>query len=183
MSIIYDALKKIQQGPSPKADETPYEKPAEIEILPRGGQQTAHQKPLIQNKIKSTLILCGAIAITAASVLHIYRQFQTDIPKVKSFAKAHEDLVALAKLAVQAPKPLNPPSPTKLPAISDTLKTNAPQTLNIHGVMSNGSNNLVLIDDQVYQEGDDVDGVKIVKISLDSITVISNGKEETIRVK
>ena len=53
----------------------------------------------------------------------------------------------------------------------------------IHGVMANGSRNIVLINDQVYQEGDDVDGVKIVKINLDSITVNNNGKEQTIRVK
>ena len=49
--------------------------------------------------------------------------------------------------------------------------------------MSNGSSNVVLIDDKVYQEGDEVDGAKIVKINLDSITVNINGTEKTIFVK
>ena len=49
--------------------------------------------------------------------------------------------------------------------------------------MSNDTGNVALINDQIYQEGDSVDGVKIVKISLDSVTVINNGKEETISVK
>ena len=49
--------------------------------------------------------------------------------------------------------------------------------------MANTSGNLVLINDQVYQEGDTVDGAKIIKINLDSISVIVNGAEQTISVE
>jgi len=191
MSIIHDALKKIQQGQTPKASETP-----EVKTLPPR-----------QNKIKPVLALLCAVVIILWSFGSFYKQLHAYFPKAKKLAKssfyklihkeeipnsktkAPENLIPSAKLTVNPPKPLNPPkpsspsSPTNLPAISNTLKPNVPQTLNIHGVMSNGPNNLVLINDQVYQEGDDVDGVKIVKISLDSITVINNGKEEKIRVK
>jgi len=192
MSIIHDALKKVQQNLAPKGDETQispstttqnasaylYEKPAELEGLPPK-----------KNKIKSLFVLSATIVITAASVLYIYQQFQNDIPKVKNFArksfnklihkeeplafatKAPEDLKALGTLTIN-------------PSASSTItKPSAPVTLNIHGVMSNGSNNLVLINDQVYQEGDEVDGAKIVKINLNSITVINNGVEQTIPVK
>ena len=55
--------------------------------------------------------------------------------------------------------------------------------MDVHGIMSKGNSNLVLINDQVYQEGDEVEGAKIVKINLDSITILNNGAEETIHVK
>ena len=48
--------------------------------------------------------------------------------------------------------------------------------------MADDRGNLVLINDQVYQEGDEIDGAKITKINLNSITIINNGKEETISV-
>ena len=174
MSIIHDALKKVQLT-------------SRIETLPRVSQQTANQKSLIQNKIKSIFALSCAVTITAASILYIYQQFQNNVPKAKSFAKKsfyqliHKE--ELPAFKTKAPENFVPPIPTNLPAISNTPKTNAPVTLNIHGVMSNNTGNVALINDQVYQEGDEVDGVKIVKISLDSITVINNGKEETIPVK
>jgi type II secretory pathway component PulC len=155
MSIIHDALKKVQN-----------KTPPEVKILPPK-----------QKKIKTVLTLLCTIAIILGSLGFLYNQWHAYFPKVKKLAKLPENLVPLAKLTV------NPPVPTKLPAISNTPKTSTPVTLNIHGVMSDGPNNVVLINDQVYQEGDEVDGVKIVKISLDSIIVINNGKEETIRVK
>jgi hypothetical protein len=191
MSIIHDALKKVQQELTPKTDEaqansstatqntSPYvdEKPAEVEIL---------QKPSMQIKIKSVFILCCALMITLASAIYVYQQLQTNIPKVQSFAKdsfekiIHRqmpfsfkkktpDLKSLAQITV------NPPSSSKI------FKPR-PITLNIHGIMSNATGNLVLIDDQVYQEGDVVDGAKIIKINLDSITVDINGTEKTIPV-
>ena len=202
MSIIHDALKKVQQSLDPKTDETQirssavtetgpaylYETP-KIEDLPQAGQQTANKESPMKNKIKSTLVLSAAIVITVASALYIYQQFQNDIPKINSFAKksfyklinkeeplafankAPGDLKALAQLTI------NPSAGSKM------ANPPAPIILNIHGVMSNGSNNLVLINDQVYQEGDEVDGAKIVKINLNSITVINNGVEQTIPVK
>ena len=73
------------------------------------------------------------------------------------------------------------------------FKTRAPQdlkplaqistTLKIHGIMANATGNLALINDQVYQEGDEVDGAKIIKIDLNSITVNINGTDKTIAVK
>ena len=181
MSIIHDALKKVQQGLSPEnqtASAYLYEKPAEVETLPP-----------MKNKIKSLLTLCCALAITLASVLYIYQQFQNDIPKVKNFAKKSfyklinkEEPLAFKAKAPDKLKPLaqftiNPPASSKI------TKPPAPITLNIHGIMSNDTGNLVLINDQVYQEGDAVDGAKIVKINLDSITVNINGAEKTIFVK
>ena len=49
MSIIHDALKKVQQGLTPKDDEIQVidETPPEIETLPPSNQQTAKSKTAI----------------------------------------------------------------------------------------------------------------------------------------
>jgi type II secretory pathway component PulC len=177
MSIIHEALKKVQQKLAPKADE--------IEVT----DETPQKHP-IQNEIKSILALVCATLITIASALYIWQQFQTHAPKGQTFAQRSFDQlihqihpVNTKPTALAAPKPLaqltiNPPA-TKNP---DSAKP-APVTLNIHGIMANANGNLALINDQVYQEGDDLDGAKIVKINLDSITISNNGTEQTIFVK
>jgi hypothetical protein len=198
MSIIHDALKKIQQGQAaPKTDETPLFaspiKPAD-QAEPPAIELSAPKK----NKTTPVLALICAIAFTAGALVFCYKQMNTYFPQLKRSAKtsfyklinkkevpdfktkAPADLVPLAKITVNPPKPLEP---SNVSTIATTAQPSLPVTLSIHGVMSNGSSNLVLINDSVYQEGDDVDGVKIVKISLNSITVINNGKEETIYVK
>jgi hypothetical protein len=204
MSIIHDALKKVQEGLSPKTNPPPenlppaqntsgyiYETAPVAETLPTSNQETTVQKPPIQNKIKSILALVCAMAITLGAGWYIYKQFQNDIPMVQRLAKKSfyklihkkevpdfktktpEELVPLAQFTINAP------------AAKTTGATQppAPITLDIHGIMSNPSGNVVLINDQVYQEGDEVGGAKIVKINLDSITVLINGTEETIHVK
>ena len=175
MSIIHDALKKVQNKTPPEVEILPPEQNEEKRTAPYFSQKNRALSP-----IKSVLTLLCAIVIILGSLGFLYNQGHTYFPKVKKLAKAPENFVPLAKLTV---KPPNPPVPIKLPAISNTPKTNTPVTLNIHGVMSNGPNNVALINDQVYQEGDEVGGAKIEKINLNSITVNINGTEKTILVK
>jgi hypothetical protein len=219
MSIIHDALKKVQQGLSPKSDKTPTapttSKPPSPDYIyatptdPAGryDQQPIEHLPSRQNKAKSVLAFLCALAITLGAFVFLYKQLCSSLPGFKSWTelsfnklihqkeqfdsknKTFENFKPLAKITVNPPKPpappspTNPSSPTEMPAAANMIKPGLPSTLNIHGVMSNGSNNLVLINDQVYQEGDEVDGIKIVKINLNTITVINNGKKELIRVK
>lgn len=213
MSIIHDALKKVQQGLSEEKKEntgylysTPSETPPKI----------VKEKPVerltsTKSQIKSLLAMLCAILITGACIVLLIHQINTYFPDLLRTVKSsyyrliHKEevpdfktkkvLVPLAKITVlpPAPKPVIPPA---TPAAARPITTNTataaipappaetkPQTLNIHGVMSNGSQNVVLIDDQVYQEGDEVDGIKILKINLDSITILNNGQEQSIRVK
>jgi hypothetical protein len=203
MSIIHDALKKLQQGQTPKADNTPlpsataqpstylYSTPTE----PLVEHKTTETRSPMPNQIKSALALLCALVIIIGSFAFFYKQLNTYFPttqrwvqqsfdklihktKFFNFNTKAPELIPLAKLTVTPPVPV-----IKAPITSNTVPPIVPATLNIHGVMSNGTSNLVLINDQVYQEGDDVDGIKIVKISLNSITVIDNGKEKEIRVK
>jgi hypothetical protein len=165
MSIIHDALKKIQN-----------ETPPEVKILsPEQNKEEKGTAPYYSqiNRELTPIILFCAIVIILGSLGFLYNQRHAYFPKIKKLAKSPENFV---------PHP-NPSVPTQLPAISNTAILNAPKPLNINGVMSSGPNNLALINGHVYQEGDEVDGTKIVKISFDAITVINNGKEEIIRVK
>jgi len=224
MSIIHDALKKIQQGMPSKADEkkepvsppaapnplaNPYaDPPAAAQTTVQNQGQATEQKQPIQNKIKTLLALVCAIAITLGASIFLYKQLHSYVPTVKRWAKTtyhqlvHKKNTADSKPAPPPPlpplakinvNPTTPPAPAAIPAKPPSMadqpvpaqapKPNTPETLDVHGVMSNGKSNLVLINDQVYQEGDEVAGVKIVKIDLDYITVIIKGKEEKIRVK
>ena len=204
MSIINDALKKVQQGLNIKSEDPQvnqsttkqnasaymYENSLPLETLPPADQQTTGQKPPIQNKIKSLFALVCALMITVASVLYIWQQFQKNIPRVQTFAqKSLYQLIHKQRLPNFKTNPLANPRPLAQLTINPSTVTTsnstkaAPITLDIRGVMSDANGNLVLINDQVYQEGDEVDGAKIVKINLDSIKVINNGIEQTIFVK
>ena len=196
MSIIHDALKKVQERLNPKTEAksvvtpttTPetsgylYETSPALETLPGTGQETINQKIAATNKMKTIYTLCGALVIITASVVYLYYQFQSDIPKVQRLASK-----SFATLTHKEPTPdFKAKAPQELKSMAQvTIATNSPTpiTLNIHGIMSNTGGNLVLINDQVYQEGDTVDGAKITKINLDSISIINNGIEKTILVK
>lgn len=203
MSIIHDALKKVQQSLTPKIDEAPvppsgttpkgstylYASPPPIETLTPAKGESAHLKIPVQNKIKTILVFICAMLITGLSLWYIYLQFRQNIPQVKRFAKTsfyhliHKE--QLPDFKTRSPADLKPLAQLTINPSTITPSTQAatPLTLNIHGIMSNARGNLALINDHVYQEGDDIDGAKIVKINLDSIMVNINGTEKTILVK
>ncbi len=69
------------------------------------------------------------------------------------------------------------------PAAAITKSGGTPSSrIIVNGVMTHGAENLVLIDGQVYEEGNEVDGVKILKITSKGITVLENGSERFIKV-
>ncbi|MDE2010175.1 MAG: hypothetical protein KGJ09_08890, partial [Candidatus Omnitrophica bacterium] len=167
MSIINDALKRVQKQQAPKTEETNGQAPVEYLTPPK-------------SKIKSVLAFLCALAILAGCFIFLYRQLNVYFPKLKwkitlPFNKLfHKEEIRALKAAAPALPPLARINTG--PQSASQGQSSAGTTLNIHGVMSEGSRNVVLIDDQVYQEGDEVDGVKIVKIGLDAITVINNGR-------
>lgn len=215
MSIIHDALKKVQQSLSPKKDEAPKDQPVNtqqnteyiyattpVEHLTPAKEQAPVQAPEdksnIKNGIKSFFAILCALAITIGSIWYLYQQYRNYIPQAQrklktSFyklihktevpefkAKKPEELKPLAQITINpVPSTTATTNGTTVPA----LPSQAPITLDVHGIMANTTGNLALINDQVYQEGDSVGGAKIIKIDLNSITVNINGTDETIHVK
>jgi len=83
MSIIHDALKKVQQGRIPKADPTPiWAEPAK-----QIATKTDGPKPSIIKTITSLLAMLCAMAITLVVFSLIFQQFQKNIPKAQKWAK------------------------------------------------------------------------------------------------
>ncbi len=191
MSIIHDALKKVQQGLNSKSGETGViEEPVqEIEVLPPANPSSTEEKPPEQNKFKTFLAILCALVITAGSLFYIWQQLQINVPKVQVFTRN-----SINKLIHKIKPNDKPAGPVELKSLAQltitpeksknsTAGKPAPVTFNIHGIMANGTGNLALINDQVYEAGDMIDGAKITKINLDSITIINNGEEQTIPVK
>jgi len=227
MSIIHDALKKVQRGlsnkphllpPAPMTAEPPkksdyvYATPSVEDIKPEEKIEIIKEKPSLLKIIKSLLAIICAAAITAGSIWYIYGQVQSYIPNVPKITpkslyklipkemiahfKAKPKVVPLKPMGqitihTQTPTkvvaPVNPApaaAPVAVPTAAPVTVPVAPSiTLNVHGIMSDAKGNVALINDQVYQEGDDIDGVKIVKINLNSIIVDDNGVERKIPVK
>ncbi len=216
MSIINDALKKVQQSlntkpiqqstaPQPvKAEEppvkstSPFDQPSPkptddgpVEVLT---QDHAQLKKNIAASLISIIVVIACGALTWFQI--------KDMPQVKEWQalfnaklkrasalrlniKKAQDAKPLAQVAVEQSAPTASPSTAEIPntAAVEAIKPLPPLMLNIHGVMANGSANIALINNQVYQEGDTVEGVKILKINLNEIVVLNNGREQTIAVR
>ena len=205
MSIIHDALKKIQKTgdiapgnaqktPSSKAIEPASEifenPPSLVEILHSPPNQPAKTKSLNWKNPQSIAIMIFAAMIAVGGILYICTQLQSNMPKVRVLAQKSMDKLTNKKpvpeFKTKTPESLKPLARLTIDPSTKNITNpaqSAPITLNIHGIMSNSNGNLVLINDQVYQEGDLVDGAKITKISLDSITLLNNGVEHVISVK
>ena len=138
MSIIHDALKKVQQGRTPKADQTPiWAEPAK-----QTATKNAAQKPSIVKMITSLLAMLCAMAITLVVFSLIFQQFQKNMPNAQKWAK---DMPKVKKMAMtslsqlihkvplpilksptsQEPKPLAQLTVAP-PAASDTTQTRPP---------------------------------------------------------
>ena len=206
MSIIHDALKKVQRGLNAKnnrkstiAPAAPaavsdyiYAKPAQDEELSETAIETIPSANPFKRVFRSILIIAISVLVSGGSLFFLYQQYNNYLPKNSStisrssYGAAHQNtaVVSRPKASSADLKPMAqitiPPAESDSTAASQAA---APVTLNIHGVMANGSSVLVLINDQVYQEGDTVDGARILKINLNSITVDINGNEQTIPVK
>ncbi len=188
MSIIHDALKKVQQNLDKKTDE-------DIIVIPSQNPVTPQPSKSLTGRETPWLMISLALIIIATSVFFIYKQLNTLSPSFRTWmhtaSKKTEQIIpavikASPKAAAVTPMAQVIVAPaavkTDQPAAAVTT-TMPPQTLNVLGVMAQGNQNLVLIDDKVYQEGDTVDGVTIVKITINEIQVLNNGKAETIPVK
>ena len=155
MSIIHDALKKVPNGVQNRASPVvgrPLTSPGA-----KGGWKII------------VLILSAAAVLTAG---YVYWSCPS-VPKTEPPPPRQGGVNAA---------PLPPPKPKAESQPTTEPKLEHADTLNIHGIMSDPKGNVVLIDNGIYAEGDEVNGVKIVKITLDGIVVLKDGKEETIRV-
>ena len=159
MSIIHEALKKVQNSLQDKISSPPRVGGAEpLTVAPAEGGAKSGPK----SGWKVIVLVLSAVAVWTAG--YVYWQDASSPAPHPSVSK------------------IEPPRPVHFNAAPLPLLEPKADTLNIHGIMSDPNGNVVLIDNGIYAEGDEVQGVKIIKISFDGIVILKDGKEETIQV-
>ena len=153
------------------------------------------------------IVIMGAIGFFIVSQIqiknpHFMSKINLNISyKLPKFSFNHSNKATvpakpLAQLSVQepavqisAPIPQNPPEQapkeaSEAPTLSPSKTPPSPSTtLNVQGIMASDSHNVVLINNKIYTEGEIVDGVKILAISMDALTIERDGNQEIISVK
>ncbi len=158
MSIIHDALKKTQSGLQARSSSVIDRPPAPAVPLENSGTKRGRK-----------IVVLILLVMAALSAEYMYLRAR---PSKNVVVAEEQPPVQVAVTPVPPPEPRAEAEP----------KLESADTLNIHGIMSNPKGNLVLIDNGIYAEGDKVQDVQIVKITLDGLVVLRDGKEETIRV-
>jgi hypothetical protein len=212
MSIIHDALKKVQQSMQNKqTPSTPTNPEDVVEVLPSSSPAPSSVK---EKGIPWRNLAIGLFAwvIVMVSGYFIYSQLHSKYPQ--KFPRIEFSFHPFKKQATTSSKPLaqiiipakkasvathkataksaaiHPATPaaaisttTPAPAPMATTSTSSPIILNVQGVMSSNGHNVALINNEVYEEGSVVNGQKIVKINLNTITVEHDGQEEVVSIK
>ena len=186
MSIIHESFKKLQlnrtlgQGPS----KTP--EPPMPTLTPISSRDKSSPSPLWWAFLMIMILVAAYYTLPAMTSL------KTMIPQTK-----HAALPSTAKHMPVVPaapsKPLASIPVTGAPAAqasagnaaaTPTMESATPaEPLAINGVMASQGHNIALINGNIYQEGDEISGIKIVRIAVDAVTILRNGKEETVEVR
>ncbi|MFA4888197.1 MAG: hypothetical protein WC628_01300 [Candidatus Omnitrophota bacterium] len=157
MSIIYDALKKVENSKNNKFKT----------VIPAAGLK----------KVNSYFIY-AAVVVLGLFVGNLFLSFLTP----KEFRPAKLKPIAEAPKAPDAASTSNLGAPSnKTAALAPQVKTEPQQyDFNLDGVFFSGDTAFALINDQVVQRGDIVSGALIRKISLDSVELEVKGRITTL---
>jgi len=158
MSIIYDALKKVQtsQAAEPKA----------------GIKKKARPWPNAYLLYALIIFLCLFIA----NVLY-GRFFKKSPPKVTATAIKAQALVEKKELSSRPPAP----DKTIVAKVKDSAEAKIENVKEIfqqpvlNGVFFSGNEGYALINNRIVKQGDKVDGATVVGISLDEVVLERNG--------
>jgi hypothetical protein len=193
MSIIHDALKKVQQT-----------NPGAAPLPPTPSQDPAQPSDPTKNQDRTNIpllvaALCAIIAMIFAALPQVMPK-KTAVPT--SPAAAIQVAITSEKKQL-APKTAaaQPPSPsagTMSKAIANAMTSpvmpamkpqkivdpNDPlSSIQIEGVMDMDGKRVVLISGNIYEEGQTIYGRIIEKITFDDLTVIENGQKRIFPIK
>ncbi|GEM_PF-2105224 len=213
MSIINDALKKLQNDISPAkpaADQsaaqqqpqqlTPAQQAGFQPIPSPGAQQTVSSQTTDQQPSAPTapkgkesriVYILGILCLMIGLFAPIVNKQSVVGMLIERWPKHTKTRPARQKTVHPAIPALVQTPPQKTPrSLIDNIKAMASPTptaslkgqILLNGIMARGKQNLALIDGQVYEQGEEINGVKIIKINPSSIVVLENGAERTIKV-
>jgi len=176
MSIIYDALKKVEQKITPfnQKGTEPISKPGKFPI-----------KRLLL--VAAVFVLGVLIAKSFFSTFLSPEAIRAGLPPAPSVTKAQpaerKSQASIPPSAESTPKAEGPlPAPRALFApIISKMKSKESTAFVLNGVFSSGEERYALINNQIIQEGDTIGGAKVISITVDGVDLESRG--EIIRLK
>ncbi len=195
MSIIHEALKKVQANLQGRQESAPSASPSEstqpppiaqIPVantpipseLPPPGESLTQSVPEAKKHSFKFLHIVLPLLI-AASLWFCYRQvehyFPGLVPPIKSLIKLPQ--MPKIPLAHPAPKTV-----TALPKTEQPSQSDPANVLKLQGIMSKNGTNIAIINNKIYEQGSEINGVKILQIDMNAVTILKDGKEETLTV-
>jgi hypothetical protein len=166
MSIIHDALKKVQNGKQSSPDGNGPVSGAPDASQPVPGPASDRPKepsPAIPKPVLISLMAVVSIVVIALLFILLGLARQTSI---------HPTIV-----------PETPPLKVSVSVASPTQPAPPLEQLKLEGIMNMGEKKVALINGSIYEEGQTVDGMTVVKVTESNVTVLENGVEKVLKIK
>lgn len=189
MSIIHDALKKVQQtnNTGVSTPPPPYQEPV---------------RPPEQPKLQDTINIPLLVAALCAVIAMIFAILPQIAPKKTAAPAASASTLEKKQPAPEAAAPAvktpssdsmskavanavsTPVMPAIKPAAQKIVDPNDPlSSIQIEGVMDMNGKKVALISGNVYEEGQTIYGKIISEITFDSLTIIEDGRKRIFSTK
>ncbi len=173
MSIINEALKKTQ---------TRLESTKKIfkqnAVQPIQKEGPSKEAPLKENHPKEKTawlwITVSVIIISFLGSAVVFALFITSENRLTTKPPAIE----VKELKPAEQKPVTTAVPKRSPA-----KKKSELGLVLNGIITTGKDNTALINDSIYKVGDEIDGIRITKITAEKVEVLYKGKFYTLTTK
>ena len=176
MSIIHEALKKVQanlQNQPPAAPEQiTGQPPAEPAAEKQQAEDKAAQPP---QKTKTPFPLLITLVFISTAIAALWFIVPPTMRHISPLLNHLRNTIKTYSIVPAAKKPDQPPARIMIPSV--------PPVFNVQGVMTNNGSTVALINGKIYERGDELGGAKITGIAAEAITISRNGAEETIPVR
>ena len=196
MSIIHDALKKVQEK-TPHHDQGVAAGPLDDLSGPDSSWQspsaTKPAAPLPRRFIVLGVVLTIVVVVILVVLIRLAQKTTAHpvhaaaSPAVQAAAPKTSliDAIKSAVAGPSAPATLTPIPGASSVNVSTKAQNPAPEAgaLHLEGIMVMNGKKVALLDGEVYEEGQAVDGKIIAEIAPDSITVMDNGTKKIIPLK
>jgi hypothetical protein len=160
MSIIYDALKKVEKKVHPAQNET------------QGISVEKKRNPALTSYVVPVLIAC--FLIVAVGILFTTMRQKPQAP-----------LAAPLKVSPQVSLPAAAPvvTQTPLPQTEASSQPSQPPQLTLNGIFFSQDGGYALINNEIVREGDVVQGVTVLRILADEVDLDYNGSPFKLSTK
>jgi hypothetical protein len=188
MSIIHNALKKVQKSMQ-KNSETPAPTTSSEGFIETLSSTESKQRNPSTPWVPTMVLVILGIAI-AFGILQLQKNpsllAKLNLNMKPAESKPLAQIVTPVK--VEQPKaasnsPVATPAPSAIAPVATVTTVATPPVLNVQGIMASGHKIVALINNEIYEEGSFVNGQKILKISMNSLTLEHDGHQEIIPIK